>query len=90
MDRSIKSVLQILEFSKNVTNKTTIKYKNLQKITKYNIYLLLTSIFESILWFPSYRIVQRRPFKMRSLILYLANSWMDSKMLLTPNIFYIW
>ena len=31
--------------------------------------------------------VQSRPIKMRAPILYLANRWMDSKMLLTPNRF---
>ena len=31
--------------------------------------------------------IQSRPIKMRAPILYLTNRWMDSKMLLTPNIF---
>ena len=31
--------------------------------------------------------IQSRPIKMRASILYLANRWMDSKMLLTPNRF---
>ena len=32
-------------------------------------------------------LVQGRPIKMRAPILYLANRWMNSKMLLTPNRF---
>ena len=44
----------------------------------------LTLSFDCLIW-P--RFVQSRPIKMRAPILYLANRWLDSKMLLTPNRF---
>ena len=47
-----------------------------------DIAFLQSSIYSAVK-----NVIQSRPIKMRAPILYLANRWMDSKMLLKPNRF---
>ena len=49
--------------------------------------LHMTEMCTKIAWLKQSLMVQGRPIKMRAPILYLANGWMNLKMLLTPNRF---